>query len=313
MLRLPKRDSGQALLIVLLTMAVILTVVLSVTARSVVDISTTSTSEDSLRAFSAAEAGVEQVLLNETSATVTIDAGNNVGFVANLTRPLPGDEIIYTEPVDSGEFATFWFVSHNENTLKLDCSTGYCATVNQIRDLCWGEATPNGQPNTPAVELSIYYDPAAEAGTLQAGVTDGDFSQLRVVRATYDAHTARSATNHFNSIDASYSTTSPCVIGNRKFPFFVKNISVTSLGIRPQCWTYPGCLLMARVRLLYNTEGQSVGMNFQTTGGSRMPAQGFMVESRGTALDTVRSLNVFRSYPAPASVFDSAVFSGSSI
>ena len=57
-------QSGQALLIVLLSMAVILTVVLSFASKSITEVSITSYEEDALRAFSAAEAGVEKALLN---------------------------------------------------------------------------------------------------------------------------------------------------------------------------------------------------------------------------------------------------------
>ena len=51
-------QSGQALLIVLLGMAVVLTMVLSVVSRSVTDIQLTTRDDEALRAFSAAEAGV---------------------------------------------------------------------------------------------------------------------------------------------------------------------------------------------------------------------------------------------------------------
>ena len=57
MRNLPKIESGQALLLVLLGMAVVLTIVLSILSRSVTDIAVTSREEEALRAFSAAEAG----------------------------------------------------------------------------------------------------------------------------------------------------------------------------------------------------------------------------------------------------------------
>ena len=63
MFKLPMRESGQALLIVVLSLAVVLTVVLSILARSVTDIKLSTGSEESLRAFSAAEAGIERALI----------------------------------------------------------------------------------------------------------------------------------------------------------------------------------------------------------------------------------------------------------
>lgn len=68
-------QSGQALLLVLLSMAVVLTIVLSILSRSVTDIAVTSRDEEALRAFSAAEAGVEQALV----------AGGGTGTVGNAT------------------------------------------------------------------------------------------------------------------------------------------------------------------------------------------------------------------------------------
>ena len=60
-------DSGQALLVILLSMTVILTVVLSVVSRTVTDITITTYQEDAQRAFDAAEAGIEDALLTGTA------------------------------------------------------------------------------------------------------------------------------------------------------------------------------------------------------------------------------------------------------
>lgn len=57
-----KNEQGQVLLITILTMVVALTVGLSVVSRSIVQIKTAKDEADSQKAFSAAEAGIEQVL-----------------------------------------------------------------------------------------------------------------------------------------------------------------------------------------------------------------------------------------------------------
>jgi len=59
-----KKDllSGQAVLLVVLTLAVVLTLVLSVISRTITDVKITTVEGDSLRAFSAAEAGIERHL-----------------------------------------------------------------------------------------------------------------------------------------------------------------------------------------------------------------------------------------------------------
>src|SRR3989339_1641784 len=78
---LPRRQAGQVILILILVMAVALAIGISVIQRSLSDISTSSKVEQSSRAFSAAEAGIEKALRgdatavsfpeNNSSATVT--------------------------------------------------------------------------------------------------------------------------------------------------------------------------------------------------------------------------------------------------
>jgi hypothetical protein len=59
------RQSGQVALIILLVMVVVLTVGLSLISHSVTDISISKDEEEAMRAFSAAEAGIEEALRQE--------------------------------------------------------------------------------------------------------------------------------------------------------------------------------------------------------------------------------------------------------
>lgn len=61
-LMLTKNNSGQAALIILLIMVALLTIGLSVVSHSVTDISISQDEEEAMRAFSAAEAGIEEAL-----------------------------------------------------------------------------------------------------------------------------------------------------------------------------------------------------------------------------------------------------------
>src|SRR3990170_3028399 len=117
-------QGGQALLIVLLAMAVMLTVVLSVASRSVTDVTVTTYEEDALRAFSAAEAGIEEKLLNPS--------------LGSFGPVLLGDPS-YKDKLISGDIATFWLVSHdadgNLSCNGLDCFDGAAL------DICWEDPT----------------------------------------------------------------------------------------------------------------------------------------------------------------------------
>lgn len=105
-LLLHTQQQGQALLIVVLTMVVALTVGLSVVSRSIVQIKTAKDEADSQKAFSAAEAGIEQVLQTGNQVTnqamgnnaiigsVTLDSASSSTFVANNgTQVLQDDGI----------------------------------------------------------------------------------------------------------------------------------------------------------------------------------------------------------------------------
>src|SRR3990167_502499 len=151
---LPNNQQGQALLIVLLTLAATLTVVLSVVSRSVTDITVSTYEEDALRAFSAAEAGIEEALLKgsiEDPVPVTIEEG--VTYDVKIEdKTIDGKSFRYPKDLVSGETATFWFASHNNNG-ELTCSGKPCF-INNIVRFCWGNPVAS---TVPAIEVMFYY------------------------------------------------------------------------------------------------------------------------------------------------------------
>src|SRR3989344_7650033 len=134
-----KNDSGQVLLIVLLAMAVIATVVLSISSRSISEVTISSREDESVRAFSAAEAGIEQALvsvsvtedpleipdltgqLNVTGSLGTQEEVSN--YQAEVSAfPNNTNEFIYPLELLSGESATIWLLTKDGDDL-LSCST----------------------------------------------------------------------------------------------------------------------------------------------------------------------------------------------
>lgn len=108
---LPKRLAGQAVLIVLLSMAVVLTIVLSILSRSITDVTLTGKEEEALRAFSAAEAGVEQALI----AGVPEGSFGGSQFSADVTSLAEGSKAFnYPIEIPAGDMATVWFVAHDD-------------------------------------------------------------------------------------------------------------------------------------------------------------------------------------------------------
>ena len=265
-----KNNKGQALLLVLLAMAVIITVVLSVASRSITDLVVTTQDEESLRAFSAAEIGVEKALIIGSDipqtqigdATYTAEVG---GF------PSGSLDYVYPFTVSESESATVWFMSHDPTTGQLTCSSpNICYRRTSVR-FCWGETT------SPAVEFTFYYE--------SGGVT-------RIERAAYDPSSSRRASNGFRAPSGT------CRAGGKTYRHSA-TIAMSSLGVNIST------LRFARVRALYDDLSfAAVGL-----GGSPLPPQGRRVESTGSVGDATRKVEVYALFPDTPSIFDTALFS----
>jgi hypothetical protein len=79
-----KFQSGQSLLIIVLVLVIALTVGLSVAVRTTTNLRTSAESESSERAFSAAEAGIEQSLQTNNSVSLTT-LSNNASFETTVS------------------------------------------------------------------------------------------------------------------------------------------------------------------------------------------------------------------------------------
>ena len=285
-------QKGQALLIILLVMAVILTVALSVVSRSVTDITISQKEESAARAYSAAEAGIERSLLSGSGVTDSIGADGQ--FISTVTG-LANNSREYIVPLlmSSGETTPVWFVGHNAQT-QIECSASFpCFTGNSL-SVCWGEeGTQSSTPTTPALEVSILY------------ITTNDFSTARIARAVFDPYDARPDNNGFTK-----GSEGACIIGNKNFAFS-KSLDFASLGItvRNSAIELRGPQT-TRLKLLYNTDrAHSVGMTITSQKGT-FPQQGNKVESTGTSGDSSRKIEVYQLYPDLPPVFDYGIFAG---
>lgn len=314
--KLRKLVEGQALLLVMLAMAAVMTVVLSVASRSITDVAISTTEEDALRAFSAAEAGIEKSLLTGSGGTGSPDSeDSSVSYTADISQESEGPSFKYPGVLKAGESATFWLV---ERTLDggFTCAGGSCFRGSRINDICWGSypASTYNSSDRPAVMLSVYYDWASSAtGSLtQSG--GADFTNIKVARRGYDPDTTRNNSNHF--FDTASGT---CRIDDTNFAFHTGGINFLNSNSNardqlslpgPSCWNTPGCLVMIKVRMFYNSASRPEQVAVQMGGGnSNLPAQGSKIESTGIAGESTRKVNVFQSFSEPLSIFDAAAFS----
>ena len=294
-------EKGQALLIVLLGMAVILTLTLSIVSRSVTDVAITTQDEESLRAFSAAEAGVERAII---VGEINEDIGND-NYDAKVTG-IAENKKVYEIPGElySGESATVWFTRINDQG-QLTCigdpdeppttTDDNCFRAGNFEDICWGSSTTN----PPAIEITVYYDSLKGAKT---GVPN--YSNIKVARRVFDPNAA----THDNNF--SVPPGGQCQI-NDSYKYHTGVLGfVGDLGLPGGCvgGGNEGCLLFTRIKLLYNESvPHKVGVRVHSS--DTLPAQGQLITSTGKSGDATRTIQAFQTYKEAPSIFDNAIFS----
>ncbi len=288
---LPRREAGQAVLIILLSMAVVLTVVLSILGASTSDIKISTNETESLRAFSAAESGIEKALVANTAYSGSL---GNVTINASLVDLGKGQSVFYY-PSDlvSGDSAVVWFVAHAaDGTLICDASHP-CFTGKTMR-ICWGKnGTPRNLATTPAVELSLYYL-----------ATPGNYTTAKLAKITYDGNSSRTSTNSYSQADAGI-----CATGSNQYAF-QKQFDISSLGVPAASYGVENGLQFMQVKMLYNTNvPQPLAIDVNFGGNTTFPAQGTKVDSTGTLNTATRKIEVSKSYNQVPPIFDSAIFS----
>lgn len=286
------RERGQALVIIVLVMAVVLTIALSVVSRSITDINISTKDDNSSRAFSAAEAGIEQALLN---GPLTGNLPSQDSFSSEITLLASGGtELAVPLLLSSGETAPVWLVGHDDSG-ELACSVDKpCFTGSQLK-VCWGEKdTPDNVSTTPAIEVSVLYT-----------TSDTDFSTTKIARTAFDPHLTRTDNNSFIK-----GNDGECTISGVIYEFS-KTVDLASVGVtvRPSTNVRRGPQF-ARLRLLYNTtQSHPVGVSVQGSG--NFPIQGKRVTSTGFSGEAQRRLEVYQLYSDLPPVFDFTIFSGS--
>ncbi|MBI2103914.1 hypothetical protein HYT59_02825 [Candidatus Woesebacteria bacterium] len=292
-----RNEAGQAILIVLLVMAVVLTVVLSILSRSVTDVTITSRGEESIRAFSAAEAGIEQgLILQGYSGSIAQPNFEGASFDANVdTIGENQPSFVYPLEVAAGDTATVWFVSHADDG-SLVCDLSHPCFTGSSFKVCFGKPGAYTPTNTPAVEVSILYLRTA-----------GNYSTAMIARATYDGNTGRTSTNKFDPASGG-----ACTINNDKnFAYSATvNLGTGGLAIPSTIYNTQGLLQTATIRLLYNDQPQTLGID---TVSRVLPSQGKKVESTGVSGEATRKIQVLKLFADLPPVFQSVIYSPSGI
>jgi len=277
-------QSGQVVLITLLVLTIATTVALSLISRTTTDTTITNQVEESSRAFNAAEAGVEEALktglgTNNLAVSIVGAAGVTYKVVVNNIGGATG---IYQFPkkIQQDETETLWLVNHDDITGLPKIQPTYIAPS---IDVCWSDETV-----TPAIVVTLLYQESSDAS-------------YRVAKIAFDPDAVRAESNQFTS------TYIAGGCGGTTATAYKETITFNDLNasIQPAQDT----LIALRVRPVYSDA--TIDVN---TGVNTIPKQGLSIESTGTTTNGInRKILVYQQYRAPATVFDSALYSQSDL
>jgi hypothetical protein len=261
-------SSGQALVLVLLSLAVVLTIVLFILSRSITDIAISSAGSSAVSAFSAAEAGIEQALVIGVGGSDTVGSASYTSHVTNVASG--ATSFVYPMDLNTGDSMTLWLKSQ-------DSGSDFAGSTLKI---CWGKSgTAADSSVTPAIETVLFYE-----------TSDGVPSTARIFRAAFDPNASRRVSNSFAADSGT------CTVDGESFQFS----TTLDLSALP----YPQFVF---VRMFYNTDtSQSVA--FDSTDINVFPSQGILVDSSGTSAQSVRKIEVFQGWPEIPGPFQFAIY-----
>lgn len=268
-----KYQKGQALVLVLLSLAVVLTIVLFILSRSISDVSLSSNESQSISAFSAAEAGVEQALVVGSAPAGSVAVGD-ASYQASVSDVASGvRSFVYPVELNSGDTMTLWLKSQNG---------GPDFNGDSIR-VCWGKpGTASNAGNTPAIETILVH---------------GTGANIRVARSTIDPYGVRTPNNSFGGVGAGSTIT------GQTFPFCTVLNGLSAITNKQ----------FVIVRMFYNTNtSHPIGFD-STRNNWLFPSQGIRVDSSGTAGESSRRVQVFQGWPEVPTVFQYGLYSPSGL
>lgn len=295
-----ENNTGQVLLLVLLAMAGLATMVLSVISRSVSEVSVTTREEESLRAFSAAEAGVEEALVTgtigtEQTGTLEVPAQSSDSTVSTYTANIesyPEDPTKFNYPFElsSGEAASVWFMTRDGDNI-LSCSDATC--FNGTLTLCWGK--PGAGGIDPAIFVNVIYDTGSGYAISPIGFDAND-----------SRRTGGSNPNRFSDSNADCMSSPNTIAGQSYMHRATLDLGSSGLASGLPAGSRP---VLMRVTMLYNDNEHTFGIST----GSPLPSQGRKVTSEGQAGEVTRTIDAYLLNPEMPFIFDAALYSGGGI
>lgn len=277
------KESGQILLVVVLTMIIALTVGLSIAARVVTELRLSKQNEESQRAFQAAEAGIQQSLESKESILNPVTLENNADFSTTFINDI-GQTISINNglEVDQSVGADVWLSDYSATSSGLfdnamGCSSGSCNSVPIT--IFWGSTNQNdcagsGSDTAPAIEVVLLRGP---------------ISNPTIERSIYESQGCNRIPNSTIGVSSGEIINGITFRNQASLQFNGSNVNEG---------------LIMKVIPIYNSTVIALRSN------TNFPSQGSIVESTGTSGDTVRKVVYYQSHPQlPLEVFPYSLIS----
>lgn len=313
-----KRKSGQVLILVLLVVVVSLAIGLSVASRNLSNLKISSQTDQSQRAYSVAENGVENVLAQLNKANV---AGTFKDAITNGTT--------IVGPQDSAGNASSTTVASNTTyerqiavgevgQVSVDDTVG--ATIAKKYTIMWAKASSINECVSPAsLEVTLVYlnspNYAQRRWYLKGANGDGARSEtLNTINGTTNSVDSTGATNTFSYTPSIWVGSGTCATSGgfpaaspACSPLYINCATIDTTTISPAITA--GTRKLLRIRPLLVDTTVNVGPN--TTTGQVLPTQEYVITSSATVGNGVtRKLLVQKSaLPSVPAVFDFALYS----
>ncbi len=305
--------TGQAIIIGLIFVVVISTIVLALVSKSLTDVKISSETEEELRTFSAAEAGLEKAFVDttilSTGGTADWTIGNSdVKITAEKVQWDSTTAFAYPDKITQDDTRQFFLAQYDDtqpDTYYFDEANYYDGS--QL-DVIWGEGVPDTGSvsgfspavSQPSVEVTLYYHAA-----------DGSY-QIKRFAFGPTSNSSQGIGFDTNITDISGDDPMQTTFGPKRFAYKYTLSFDLATGDIP---------LFLRVRFLFNgNNGHSLA--FKPPVGlipapTYYPTQGYKVTSQATSTSaenpSVQRIEAFKSYPILPAIFDYALFSGSNI
>lgn len=285
-----RKNSGQIVLGLILIMTVALAIGLSIVQKSLVDVSTSTKVEESSRAFSAAEGGVEKALQGDNTGVNFSDNNSSATIIDSGLIPAIPQSPNKQDPLEypalaKEEVAHFWLADLTSNIPSSPPTCGpsiRCYYTQSTLDVYWGDPKSS---DLAALELSVIY-------------FDNTSSTYQAKKIYLDQAGANRNLSNFD--------TSANCNGTWQLPFnkYQCKYTLTSL---------PAGLVILRGRLLYNTKtSQPIAIQANpncSNPGCYIPPQARILVSNGVSGETQRRIRVFQIQKVVPPYFDYAIFS----